>query len=74
MIEWYEERDITFLSKDDFALAQMLEFDEIEDRSTPVDDPESSHTYFEGDMMIKETEEAKVLQIQYTNSRTVYVV
>jgi hypothetical protein len=58
--EWYDERDITFLSKDDFALAQMLQFDQDEAKSTPIDDPESSHTYFEGDMMIKETEEAKV--------------
>lgn len=50
------------MSSSDFALAEMLHFDEAEedDADPPLEDPELSMGYFEGDMMIQANDEERV--------------
>lgn len=60
--------DTTFLSPDDFHRAQNITaITASETQSMPVlaplNDPEMHYTYYEGDMMIQESDENKVKQI-----------
>lgn len=52
----------TFLSYDDFSRAQNMTFAESESApvTIPLNDPEMHYTYYEGDMMIQESDEKKV--------------
>lgn len=54
----------TFLSRDDFSRAQNMNFSEAAESApipVPLNDPEvQSNSYYEGDMMIQESDENKV--------------
>lgn len=54
--------DTTFLVPDDFDRAQNMSFSETESSPVlvPLNDPEMHYTYYEGDMMIQESDENKV--------------
>ncbi|KAH9424106.1 hypothetical protein DERP_004288 [Dermatophagoides pteronyssinus] len=65
--------DTTFLSSDDFYRAQNMSFSETEPKASvimPLNDPEMHYTYYEGDMMIQESDEKKVAM--YTAKRWPY--
>ena len=62
--------DTTFLSSDDFYRAQNMSFSETEPKASvimPLNDPEMHYTYYEGDMMIQESDEKKVGILSYEN-------
>ena len=64
--------DITFLSSDDFSRAQNMNFTEAEAESAPIpvplNNPEGKYAYYEGDMMIQESDETKVNSFCSTES------
>lgn len=59
----------TFLSRDDFSRAQNMNFTEVAESApvpVPLNDPEvQSNSYYEGDMMIMESDENKVRMFIY---------
>lgn len=59
------DSNTTFLSADDFHRAQNMSFSETETRPvvvSPLNDPEMHYIYYEGDMMIQESDEKKVIK------------